>query len=429
MATANLTKRVVDSLTFSKGCDYFVWDQKLRGFGVRVREHTDSAGIVNRRKSFVVGYRPHGSRRFRRLVLGVYGPVTVEQARAAALRHLSSVSSGHDPLEAKSAARGERTVRDLGALFLDEVDARKKSATAVEYRRLWKKHVLPALGNKKATQVSLEDARKLHRSLRTTPYVANRVVALLGAFFTFCTREGIPLSLNPVKGVELYPESPRERFLSAQEFRKLGEALTRAERDGLPPAPNYRREPRSAATAKHRPKSADNPIPANPLSVAAIRLLALTGCREGEVLALRWDAVDFAQGYLRLAETKTGKSNRPLSQEAAALIEKLPRVDGNPYVLPGLKPGTHLKEIKRVWYAVRHAAGLDDLRLHDLRHSYASVPASSGESLLVVKSLLGHRRAATTERYAHLADDPVKRAANRASNTIAAWLGKQRAVK
>jgi integrase len=164
-------------------------------------------------------------------------------------------------------------------------------------------------------------------------------------------------------------------------------------------------------------------LPANPFSVAAIRLLTLTGCRESEILSLRWDEVDFDRGYLRLGDSKTGKINRPLSQTAASIVEALPRVEGNPYVLPGAKPGDHLKEIKRVWYAVRHAAGLDDVRLHDLRHSYASVPATGGESLLIVKTLLGHKRSSTTERYAHLGDDPVRRAVERTGTSIAEWLG------
>ncbi len=427
MATANLTKRIIDSLEFSPNCDYFVWDAKLKGFGVRVTERTATDGQVHRRKAFVVGYRPRGSNQFRRLSLGVFGPMTVEQARIAALRQLALVSDGQDPLESRRAVRGEKTVRELGESFLEEVDERRKPTTASEYKRLWKKHVLPALGTKKAAIVSVDELRRLHRSLRTTPYVANRLVALLGAFFTYAAREGVRAEYdNPARGVELYPETAQERFLTPKEFRKLGDALGKAEREGVLPAPQHRQQPKSAATAKHRPKSADTPVPANPFSVAAIRLLTLTGCRESEILTLRWDAVDFERGYLRLADSKTGKVNRPLSQTAASIIEALPRIAGNPYVLPGSKPGEHLKEIKRVWYAVRHAAGLEDVRLHDLRHSYASVPAADGESLLIVRSLLGHKRASTTERYAHLGDDPVKRAANRTANSIASWLGTSR---
>jgi integrase len=420
---ANLTKRYVDSLQFTKKADYLVWDQKLRGFGIRVREYAAKDGTIQKRKTFVVGYRPKGSRQYRRFVIGMYGPMTVEQARIEALRHLSAVSQGDDPLEAKRAERAAQTVREFGEQFLSYVDDRRKQTTAREYRRLWIRHVLPALGSKKVAEVSTSDILRLHRSLRETPYAANRVVALLGVFFSFAGREGVrPGHDNPTRTTELYPEAPRERFLTADEFRQLGEALTRAESVGLPAAPGYRRLPKSPETAKHRTEKADVPVKANPFSIAAIRLLILTGCREGEILSLRWDAVDFERGYLRLADTKTGRSVRPLSLSAAELLGTLPRLDRNPFVLPGAKPGQHLQEIKRVWYAVRHAAGLGEVRLHDLRHSFASVPASSGESLLIVRTLLGHRRASTTERYAHLGDDPVKRAADRTAKSIAGWL-------
>lgn len=423
MATANLTKRTVDALSFTPDCDYFVWDTRLKGFGLRVTERTDSDGKVHRRKMFVLGYRPQGARQFRRITLGAYGPLTTEQAREQALRQLSDATKGVDPLAARRAARGGLTVREMGAGYLAEVGRRRKPATATEYNRLWKKHVLPTLGTKPVAAVSTADIRRLHRSLHETPYLANRLVAMLGAFFSYViAEEAIPTKENPAHSIEFYPEKGRERFLTKEEFGRLGAALAKAESEGLPPAPEHRRKPKKAENQKHRTKKSDKPIPANPFAVAAIRLLALTGCRENEILSMRWDAVDFERGHLRLDDTKTGKSVRPLGQSAAALMGTLPRVQGNPYVLPGLNPKQHLREIKRVWYAVRHAAKLKGLRLHDLRHSFASVPATSGESLLVVRSLLGHKRVATTERYSHLGDDPVKRAADRTAEDIAGWL-------
>jgi len=423
MATANLTKRTLDSLAFTPGCDYFVWDTKLKGFGVRVTERSDADGQIRRRKVFVLGYRPRGTRQYRRLTLGVFGPLTAEQARGEALQQLSAAAKGIDPIAARRAARGGLTVRDLGATYLEEVERRRKPGTAREYKRLWKKHTLPALGTKPVSTVTSADIRRLHRSLHETPYVANRVVARLTTFFAYTISEGaIPSKENPAHGIEFYPERGRERFLTKEEFGRLGEALATAERVGLPPAPEHRKKPKKAVNQKHRPKSADTPNPANPFAVAAIRLLALTGCRENEILSLRWDEVDFERGYLRLDDSKTGKSVRPLGQSAAAVLGSIPRIQGNPYVLPGLKKKQHLKEIKRVWYAVRHAAKLKGLRLHDLRHSFASVPAASGESLLVVRSLLGHKNVATTERYAHLGDDPVKRAADRTATSISGWL-------
>ena len=423
MASANLTKRSVDALEFSIDCDYFVWDTKLKGFGIRVTERTDAAGNAHRRKMFVIAYRPIGSRQMRRLNLGSFGKLTTEEARIQALRQLSAISSGSDPVAERRAQSKSQTVKDAGELYLREVDRRRKPTTAREYRRLWGKHVVPSLGAKPASVVTNSEIRKLHRSLDETPYVANRVVALLAAFFAYLIAEPeFKLKDNPAIGIEFYPEHGRERFLTRQEFGRLGAALLAAETVGLPAAPALKRRPKKVEDQKHRPKSAEIPKIANPFAVAAIRLLALTGCRENEILSLRWDAVDLERGYIRLQDSKTGKSVRPLSRSAAAILEALPRIEGNPFVVVGSQPGSHLTEVKRTWHAVRHHAKLLNLRLHDLRHSFASVPAGTGESLLVVKALLGHKNIATTERYAHLGDDPVRKAADRAAESIADWL-------
>jgi len=307
-------------------------------------------------------------------------------------------------------------MKELGTGYLEDVRVRRKPRTASEYERMWNKHVLPALGSRPVPEVTSSDISRLHRSLAKTPYLANRLLAMLGAFFTYASKEGVrPLHDNPAHGTEFYPEKSRERFLTPEEFHRLGETLSRAERHGLPPAPERRREPKKGETAKHRPKAADLPIPANPFGVAAIRLLALTGCRENEILSLTWDAVDFERKHLRLADTKTGKSVRPLGESAAAVLETLPRIEGNRFVLPGSKPGEHLRAIERLWYAVRHAANLDGVRLHDLRHSYASFLASGGASLPLIGALLGHSNPVTTHRYSHLFDDPLRQATERAS--------------
>ncbi|MDQ2840997.1 MAG: site-specific integrase [Acidobacteriota bacterium] len=415
MTISKLTKRAVDALAPKAQRDFIVWDAQIKGFGVRV----SPAG----RKSFVVGYRARGSRQFRRLALGAYGVLTVEEARARAKRHLAEVADGDDPGASRRAAKDAPNVRDLDTAFLADVSARNKPSTAVESRRLWTKHIIPPLGNIKVTAVTPADVSRLHRAMRATPYQANRVLALLGVFFSFAEREGItPRGTNPGRDVRPYPEHSRERFLTRDEWIRLGEALRRAELGGVPPAPAKLRKPVTAPTAKHRPKSADTPIPSSSFAIAAIRLLAFTGCRRGEILSLRWDAVDFERGYLRLAATKTGKSVRPLAGSAAALLASLPREIGSPYVFPGASPGVHLKTIARLWDAVRYAAGLSDVRIHDLRHSFASVSATEGDSMLVIRSLLGHADISTTQRYAHLGDHPVNAAADRTAGIIAAML-------
>ena len=336
MPVGRITKRSVDTLQPSSH-DVVLWDEDVRGFGVLV--------TPKGHKSYVVQYRIPGLGRrgfAKRIVLGsTLGGLTPDVARQLARRELGKVAHGADPAADRAARREAATMQDLGAAYLEDIQARHKERTIGEYSRLWNKHVAPALGSRQVADVASTDIRRLHRSLSKTPYLANRVLAMLGAFFTFATKEGVRAPHdNPAHEVEFYPEKPRERFLTQREFGRLGEALVRAERDGLPPAPNHKRKPRSARTAKHRPMTADTPIPANPFGVAAIRLLALTGCRENEILSLRWDAVDLERGYLRLSDTKTGRSNRPLSQTAASIIEALPRVEGNPYVLPVRSPAS-----------------------------------------------------------------------------------------
>jgi integrase len=418
MAVRHLTKRVVDGLQPGE-TDVFTWDSELRGFGLKI--------TPTGKRVYIAQFRTAGGRRSatKRITLGEHGTIAPEQARTLARRELARVTQGHDPAAERAARRAGSTVREFGEIYLADVKIRRKPRTAAGYKRLWKKHVLPALGSKPVATVTTIEVRRLHRSLHKTPYLANRVVALLGSFFSFAAQEGARSRHdNAAHGIELYPESGRERFLTSKEFARLGDALTRAERSGLPPAPKPGSKPKDPKKAKHTPKNAHDPIPANPFAVAAIRLLALTGCRKSEILTLRWDAVDLERGYLRFADTKTGRSNRPLGEPAAAIIQALPRLDDSPFVLPGAKPNAPLMEIRRVWYAVRHAAELGELRLHDLRHAFASVPASSGESMLVIQHLLGHVRIGTTERYAHLGADPVRRAADKAAGDIAEMMSR-----
>ncbi|MGI8546698.1 MAG: tyrosine-type recombinase/integrase [Gemmatimonadaceae bacterium] len=415
-----LTKRVLDALQPNAAGDFFVWDTELKSFGVRV---WPAAPGTSPRKVFVLKYRARGERTPRRVTLGTYGGVTLEQARSLAKRHLAMIAEGADPATARTAAKNAPTVLELGTAFLTHVEGRNKETTATESARLWGKHVLPALGPTKVAAITSAHVSRLHRAMKATPYQANRVLALLGGFFSFAGREGaMARGFNPARDVKPYPEQSRERFLTREEWVRLGEALRRAEREGLPAAPSKKAKPKTGATTEKRSKLAGKPTPADPFAIAAIRLLACTGCRRGEILSLRWDAVDFERGYLRLADTKTGKSVRPLAGPAAVILESLPREEGSPYVLHGASPGVHLKTIARLWDAVRHAAGLPDVRLHDLRHSFASVSATGGDSMLLIRALLGHADISTTQRYAHLGDDPVKAAAERTAGSIAAML-------
>jgi integrase len=218
---------------------------------------------------------------------------------------------------------------------------------------------------------------------------ATKAVSLLGAIFNFAMDRDMRED-NPVFRVKTFKSKKQERFLSNTELARLGDALEEAEATG-----------------------------ANPSAVNAIRLLAMTGCRRGEILALRWDEVDFERSCLRFKDSKTGEKVVPVGAAVLKLLTDLPRIADNPHVLPGEVRGTHFVGLPKVWQKIRHTAELDDVRIHDLRHSFASVGAAGGESLLMIGKLLGHQRATTTERYAHLSDDPLKAAAGRISDSIA----------
>jgi integrase len=422
MAVQRITKRLVDSLE-GKERYYFVWDVDLTGFGVRV--------WPSGRKTYLARYRLPGEGRkgmSKRISLGEHGTVTPDEARQLARKALGSVAHGRDPVAERSARRQAPTVKELGEDFLKDAETRTKPTTFSEYVRLWHKHVLPAIGTKQVPAIETADIRKLHRSLSETPYVANRVVARLHTFFEFAESEKVrPRHSNPVEGLDLFPEQGRERFLSVAEYQRLGAALIKAETVGLPPAPKKRRKPSTnPATQKHRPKvGVEIPFTADPYGVAAIRLITLTGWRKTEALSIEDSLLDLERGHVRFSDTKTGRQSRRISQTVIDFLKTIPRIEGNPHFFPGLKGKGCRKTIDRLWHAVRHAAGLDDVRLHDLRHSFASVPASAGTSLLIIRELLGHKNVATTERYSHLANDPVKEAAEKTSADIARWLGKE----
>ena len=415
MAT-KLTKRVIDALAV-RNTRYDLYDTEIPGFAVRVTPD----GV----KSFSLLYRAGTGRSApkRRMTFGRYGALTVDQARKLAAATSADVARGADPAANRSAAQNAPTLSMLGADFLADVKDRRKPNTTREYARLWNKHVAPALGTQRVAAITPAEVARLHRSMRETPYLANRVVSLLGSFFTYAERQGVRAKhTNPAHEVKPYKEESKERFLTQAEVERLGKALRQAEHLGIPAAPKRRREPKTGPKAKHRPRSADKPIPANPFAVAAIRFLLLTGWREKEALTVRWADLNEKNGTATLPDTKTGKSVRTIGAPAWLLLSQLPRVAGSPFVFPGRSPDKALVEINRTWDAVRIAAKLTDVRLHDLRHSFASVSASSGGSLLMIGKLLGHRDTATAAKYAHLFDNAVRTAADSTSTMIGGWL-------
>ncbi len=380
-AQIKITKRVIDSIECD-GTDRFYWDRELPGFGMRVR--------ASGRKYFVTQFRASG--RLRRMTLGPVTAMTPEIARKRAMALLSEAKAGGDPAMQRDADRKAATVKLLGQRFLNEyVPDHCKESTAYEYRRSVELFIDPRIGSRKVTEVQRKDIAELHHAMRKTPYQANRTLGVLSKMFNMAEVWGIrPDGSNPCLHVKRFKEEKRERFLSAEEFQRLGAVLDETLSDGS--------ETRSA--------------------VVAIRLLMLTGCRLSEIQKLRWEHVDLDAGELNLPDTKTGRRAVPLAPSAVRLLESLPREDDNPWVIAGRKTGSHLTDLQHPWRRIRERAELPNVRIHDLRHSFASRALALGEGLPMIGKLLGHTQVQTTARYAHLARDTVKASAARIGDSI-----------
>ena len=405
---AKISKRVVDAAVKGER-DQFVWDSEVKGFGLKV--------TPKGRKVYVLQYRMPGAST-RRFTIGVHGaPWTPDGARTKAIDLLGMVARGEDPADAKQREKSDPTLAELCDEYLAEGVSTKKANTLAADRSAIQRHIKPLLGRKKLRSLSRADVSRYLADVaggktaldeRTRKYgraivkggkaAANRSLATLSAVMGFAVERGYRAD-NPVKGVKKFKEQKRTRFLSNDEIARLGDALREAETEGV-----------------------------NPYAIAAIRLLLLTGCRKNEILALTWDEVDFEGGFLRLKDSKTGAKAVYLSAPAKSVLAALPRQGENPYVICGEAKGRHLVNLQKVWAAVRVNAELHDVRLHDLRHSFASVAARSGESLLVIGKVLGHTTTSATGRYAHLSEDPIKSATENTAREIDEQLRKNARV-
>ncbi|MCO6409479.1 site-specific integrase [Hoeflea alexandrii] len=423
MENFKLTKSLVDALKpqTEPAKDYIAWCGELRGFGCRVRR----TGA----KSFVAMYRVKGAGRSgkpRMVTICKVGELTPDQARKRAKETLARAALGEDEAVEKARKRAELTVTQLCDEYLAEgCDAKKASTVATDRGRI-ARHIKPLMGKMRIGQVRRGDIERFMRDVATgkTAVVENgravvtggkgtaaRTVRLLGGIFSYAVARGY-IETNPRFGVKVYADGKGERFLTKEEMQRLGETLREAEFVGLPWNLNEEKD------AKHLPtKDEDRREIVSPYAVAGIRLLMLTGCRVGEILGLRWSDVDFERGVFNLADSKTGAKKVLLGASALEVLAELPRT--GEYVIAGALPNKPRSDLKRPWERIKRHAGLESLRLHDLRHSFASVGAGAGMGLAIVGKLLGHESPSTTARYAHLADDPLRRASESISGMIA----------
>jgi len=339
-----------------------VWDTVLPGFGLRV--------APSGTKTFILRYRPKLDRSApkRFMTLGRFGPVTVDEARTKAMKTIGAVADGQDPAATLRENRIAITIEEAVHQFLVEhVSIKRKSKTLESYRNAFGRHITPTLGRKKLQEVTKADVMKLHASKSSIPAAANYAVAALGSLYSWAGRRGlIPEEVNPTRRLEKFREIRRERYLTSGELLRLGEALREAEITGVPWEVDE-----TKPTAKHAPKWSKRLTVVSPFAVAAIRLLLFTGCRLREILDLRWDHVDFERGVLFLPDSKTGRKTVLLGAPALRVLSGLARV--GPYVIAGSDPEKARTDLKRPWNAIRRRAGLEGVRIHDLRHSYASV--------------------------------------------------------
>lgn len=373
MARINLTKKLIQEMKVGD----VVWDTHVRGLGVR---------RLKTKTSFI--FKTMVNKRQKLITIGEFGrPWTVERSRKECHKILTNIADGNEPhsgdITLDVSGLVQRYIKNYGLKNC-------KKGTLAAYDVYLNKHIVPNIGNIRAERLTQKDVTMMHgRISDTAPIAANRTITFLKAVYNWGIRHSL-VKANPVPSVTLNKEKPRERYLSASEFKRLGETLSELDNE-------------------------------YPLPVAAIRLLLLTGCRLREILHLRYSDIDFDNSLLNLADTKTGPKIVVLSKPAFDIICNLPRY--SPYLFPSRRLDRPRSDLSAFWKTVCVQADLNNFKIHDLRHSFASVGVGLNVSLYIIGKLLGHTQSKTTERYAHLAVDPLRGAANEIAEQIGKSMG------
>jgi len=394
-AMPKLTKRDIDALV-ATGCPAYLWDEAVPGFGVKA--------LPSGAKRFIIKYRADGggrSARQRWYTIGTYGALTLDQARDMARQVHADIARGGDPQGRKSGLRTAPTLKDVWSRFETEELPEKKPLTRRDYKAIWEDLIRAKFGNSKVEALTRSEVDRFHKALRSTPYRANRALALLSRLMSLAEAwEWRSQGTNPCKHVSRFEERARTRYLTAGELKRLGTSLAKSEADGT-----------ISATARN-----------------AIELLLLTGARLNEILTAKWQWVDMRNGVINLPDSKTGAKPIYLSEQTKIVLKRQKKLHGKkPYIFPSptdaKKPYVNLR---KSWDRVCKNAKISGVRLHDLRHTAASIAISQGASLPVIGRLLGHSQAQTTQRYAHVDADPALKAANEIGTFVDAAFSPQR---
>lgn len=366
------TKRFIESLVPLKEQELYEWDTEIKGLGIRV--------FSSGRRTYFVQYRNQANRT-RRQKIGIHGVITTDQARDEAKKILGNVCSGDDPSAKRKDVKKALLFSELAQEYLElYAKSSKKESSYKEDKRIITTLLLKRFGNHLISSLTTRDIQQLHSEFREKIYKANRTKALLRRMFNLAIKWGL-VTHNPATEVKDYKEQKRRRWLNDEEMQRLWEALD----------------------------SYSNQNRAN-----LYRILLLTGARKNEILKATWDQFDLKKGVWTKPSHNTKQSRMehlPLSSQALQLIKTIKEVNEDDlYLFPGKIPNQPIKEVKKAWATICKRAELKDFRIHDLRHTYASYLVSKGLSLSIVGKLLGHTQASTTQRYAHLADEPLRQA-------------------